>query len=124
MVRTDHSVGEILRGLDECGLKERTLVVFPSDNGAHWLPAEITRYGHPANGPWRGQKADIHEGGHRVPCLVRWPGRVRPGTATSQLAYDLQGDPEETQDPWVDEPDRFRQLRQELDALRSAGRSG
>lgn len=86
VAQTDHSVGEILAALDRLGLADETLVVFTSDNGAHWLPGEIERYGHAANGPWRGQKADIHEGGHRVPCIVRWPGRVQPGTATSHLA--------------------------------------
>lgn len=86
VAQTDHCVGEILAALDRLGLARNTLVVFTSDNGAHWLPDEIAQYGHAANGPWRGQKADIHEGGHRVPCLVRWPGRVRPGTATGQLA--------------------------------------
>ena len=86
VVQTDASVGEILDALDRLGLARETLVVFTSDNGAHWLPGEVQQYGHAANGPWRGQKADIHEGGHRVPCVVRWPGRVKPGTATGQLA--------------------------------------
>jgi arylsulfatase A-like enzyme len=86
VVQTDHSVGEILQALDRWGLARHTLVVFTSDNGAHWLPRELEQYGHAANGPWRGQKADIHEGGHRVPCLIRWPGQVKPGTTTGQLA--------------------------------------
>jgi arylsulfatase A-like enzyme len=86
VAQMDAAVGEILAALDRRGLARDTIVVFTSDNGAHWLPGEVTRYGHAANGPWRGQKADIHEGGHRVPCLVRWPGRVKPGTATGRLA--------------------------------------
>lgn len=86
VVQTDSCVGEILDALDRLGLARDTLVVFTSDNGAHWLPGEVQRYGHAANGPWRGQKADIHEGGHRVPCLVRWPGRVKAGTATGHPA--------------------------------------
>jgi arylsulfatase A-like enzyme len=86
VAQMDAAVGEILAALDRRGLARDTMVVFTSDNGAHWLPGEVTRYGHAANGPWRGQKADIHEGGHRVPCLVRWPGRVKPGTATGRLA--------------------------------------
>lgn len=84
--QTDAAVGEVLQALDRLGCADDTLVVFTSDNGAHWLPDEITRYQHAANGPWRGQKADIHEGGHRVPCVIRWPGRVKPGTVTGQLA--------------------------------------
>jgi arylsulfatase A-like enzyme len=86
VAQLDDCVGEILAALDRLGLARDTIVVFTSDNGAHWLPDEVARYGHAANGPWRGQKADIHEGGHRVPCLVRWPGRVKPGTATGRLA--------------------------------------
>lgn len=86
VVQVDASVGEVLQTLDRLRLKQKTLVVFTSDNGAHWLPNEVTRYHHAANGPWRGQKADIHEGGHRVPCIVRWPGKTTPATATGQLA--------------------------------------
>ncbi len=86
VVQADWSVGEVLKTLDRLDLASRTLVVFTSDNGAHWLPTEVARYHHAANGPWRGQKADIHEGGHRVPCIVRWPGRTMQGTATAQLA--------------------------------------
>lgn len=86
VAQTDGAVGEILKALDRLALAKDTLVVFTSDNGAHWLPREREQYLHAANRPWRGQKADIHEGGHRVPCLVRWPGRVKPGTATAQLA--------------------------------------
>lgn len=86
VAQTDASVGQILETLDRLALVENTLVVFTSDNGAHWLPGEVEQYQHAANGPWRGQKADIHEGGHRVPCIVRWPARVKGGTATGQLA--------------------------------------
>ncbi len=86
VAQTDATVGEVLQLLDRLGWADETLVIFSSDNGAHWLPDEIVRYQHAANGPWRGQKADIHEGGHRVPCVIRWPGRVRPGTVTGQLA--------------------------------------
>jgi len=86
VAQTDAAVGELLSALDRLGLSRQTVVVFASDNGAHWLPAEVARYRHAANGPWRGQKADIHEGGHRVPCLIRWPGHVSPGTATGQIA--------------------------------------
>jgi arylsulfatase A-like enzyme len=56
---------------------ENTLVIFTSDNGSHWLPSDIEKFGHRANAHWRGQKADIWEAGHRVPFVVRWPGQVK-----------------------------------------------
>lgn len=62
------------------------MVLFTSDNGAHWLEADIEETGHRANGSLRGQKADIHEGGHRVPFLVRWPGRFPAGSVRGELA--------------------------------------
>ncbi len=78
----DWVTGEVLRCLDELGVADNTIVVFTSDNGA---PTRFPESGHPeheANGPWRGQKADIWDGGHRVPFVVRWPRRIPPGGAT------------------------------------------
>ena len=83
VVHLDHAVGEILHALDM--VMDNTLVIFTSDNGAHWPVADRTTFGHDANGPFRGQKADIWEGGHRVPFIVRWPGFVEPGTTSDQL---------------------------------------
>jgi arylsulfatase A len=81
----DHSVGQVLNVLQENGLAENTLVIFTSDNGAQWVPPDIARYGHRANADWRGQKADIHEGGHRVPFVLRWPGRIAAGAVRDEL---------------------------------------
>ncbi len=86
VAQTDDSVGEILRALKEKRLDRNTLVILTSDNGAHWLPEDISRYGHKSNLNWRGQKADIHEAGHRVPFITRWPGRIRASTTCDQLA--------------------------------------
>jgi arylsulfatase A-like enzyme len=61
------------------------VVIFTSDNGAHWLPSEVQQTGHRAHGPWRGMKSDAFEGGHRVPFLVRWPGVIRPGSISPAL---------------------------------------
>ncbi|MDE0957500.1 MAG: arylsulfatase [Planctomycetota bacterium] len=72
----DAVVGEILDALDRTSMADDTLLFFTSDNGAHWTPDDEKKYPHRANGAWRGQKADIHEGGHRVPLLVRWPRRI------------------------------------------------
>ena len=75
MVETlDHLVGRLLAALNELGLADNTLVVFTSDNGGH--PA------YSANGPLRGSKWNLHEGGIRVPWIVRWPGRVPAGSVS------------------------------------------
>ncbi|MDY7107814.1 MAG: arylsulfatase [Planctomycetota bacterium] len=82
---TDWAVGQILDALERCGLAQETLVILTSDNGSHWPAGQIQRYDHRANHRFRGQKADIWEGGHRVPFLVRWPGRTRPGAVCDDL---------------------------------------
>jgi len=76
MVETlDHLVGEVLTALDELDLAKNTLVVFTSDNGGH---PEFS-----ANGPLRGSKWNLYEGGVRVPWIVRWPGQIRAGATSS-----------------------------------------
>lgn len=83
-MQVDAALGQILEALRQNGLTDNTLVIFTSDNGAHWLQDDIDEFGHRANGPLRGQKADIWEGGHRVPFIVRWPGNVEPGTTSKE----------------------------------------
>jgi arylsulfatase A-like enzyme len=85
VVQVDDAVGRVLRALDDAGLADNTVVVFTSDNGAYWVPGDIARWGHRANDGLHGQKADIWEGGHRVPLLVRWPGKVRPGGTSDEV---------------------------------------
>ena len=85
MAHTDAVVGRVLKTLDSLGLKENTLVIFTSDNGADWKPGDKERYpAHKANGTLRGQKSDIWEGGHRVPFLVRWPSTVKVPRVANQ----------------------------------------
>ena len=86
VAQVDAGVGGLLHALDSLDLASNTLVVFTSDNGAHWIEADIEQTGHRANGSLRGQKADIHEGGHRVPFLARWPGRIPAGSVRGELA--------------------------------------
>ncbi|MDF1800473.1 MAG: sulfatase [Planctomycetota bacterium] len=75
----DAAIGTVLDGLDELGLAEDTLVVLTSDNGGL-----STSEGHPtSNLPLRAGKGWIYEGGLRVPMIVRWPGRIAPGTTTA-----------------------------------------
>lgn len=82
MMETDWVVGEVLAELDARGIAGETLVIFTSDNGCAPMVGipELADKGHKVNGPLRGHKADIFEGGHRVPFLVRWPGTVKPGS--------------------------------------------
>lgn len=87
VMETDWAVGEVLAALDKSGVTENTLVFFTSDNGCS--PAagtdKLEKKGHFASGEMRGYKADIWDGGHRVPFMVRWPGRVEAGSQSQQL---------------------------------------
>ena len=80
----DHQVGRLLRKLDQLGLRQNTFVFFTSDNGPvtenwrHWW--EINMYG--SAGGLRGRKADLYEGGIRVPGIVRFPGKIRASTVS------------------------------------------
>jgi arylsulfatase A-like enzyme len=78
----DAAVGKVLHTLDSMGLSRTTLVVFASDNGPYWRQNFVEQFHHKAAGPWRGMKGDVWEGGHRVPFIVRWPGKVRPGSVS------------------------------------------
>lgn len=77
----DFVVGELLATLDKLGVADNTLVLFTSDNGPETTAVVHMRadQGHDPARPWRGMKRDDWEGGHRVPLLVRWPGRTAPG---------------------------------------------
>jgi len=84
MVMVDAMIGRVLAALDTAGLSENTLVIFTSDNGPYWLPEDIERFGHDSAGGLRGMKGDAWEGGHRMPFIVRWPGKVAPGSTSAQ----------------------------------------
>ncbi len=84
VTQVDATIGAVLDALDRNGATEDTLIIVTSDNGAHesLLPKDTN---HDPNTPWRGQKADIYEGGHRVPFVVRWPGKVEANSTSDQL---------------------------------------
>ena len=93
--QTDWSVGQVLQAIRDNGIFDNTLVIFTSDNGSymyrwpedqadHLQDPGIQGYHpsyHQSNAVWRGTKADVWEGGHRVPFIIRWPGKVDPGSS-------------------------------------------
>ncbi len=87
VMQTDDAFGQILDALEKNGFADNTLVIFTSDNGCSKAAnfKELEAAGHYASAYMRGSKADIWDGGHRIPFLVRWPGRVEAGSVSDQL---------------------------------------
>lgn len=83
----DHIVGEVLSTLDRLLLGENTLLIFSSDNGPETTSVVHMRrdFDHDGARPWRGMKRDSWEGGHRVPFIAHWPGKIPAGKSCSQL---------------------------------------
>jgi arylsulfatase len=80
MMEHDDTVGSLLKALDDMGVANDTIVVYTSDNGPHmntWPDAAMTWFRSEKNTNW--------EGAFRVPCLVRWPAAIKPGTVTNEL---------------------------------------
>ncbi len=84
VMEVDDSVGQVLKALEDAKVADNTLVIFASDNGAYWTPEDIQQWKHRANADLHGQKADIWEGGHRIPFIVRWPGKVKTGIVSDE----------------------------------------
>lgn len=80
VMETDWAVGQILNVIDELNISDNTIVVFTSDNGCS--PRAdfdfLIKNGHNPNYIFRGMKSDLYEGGHHIPCMVRWPGKFEP----------------------------------------------
>ncbi len=83
ILMVDAMVGRILSALNESGNAENTIVILTSDNGPYWRPDYVEKYGHRAAYKFRGMKADAWEGGHRIPFIVKWPGKVQPGSVSN-----------------------------------------
>ncbi len=82
MMMVDAMIGNVLKALDTTGMRKDTLVIFSSDNGPVWYDQDVEKFGHDSSGGLRGMKADAWEAGHRMPFIVRWPGKVGAGSRT------------------------------------------
>lgn len=88
VMQTDDSFGSVVQALRDNGMLENTLIICSSDNGTSAPTSKMKQLkakGHYPSGDLRGSKADIWDGGHRVPFLVSWPGVVEPGTRCDRL---------------------------------------
>ena len=89
----DHIIGKVMEVLAETGLDKNTLIIFTSDNGSpgrdgtnmEGETSSVNKYGHHPSYIYRGIKSDIWEGGHRVPFIARWPGKIQPGTKSDEI---------------------------------------
>ncbi|MEY2597806.1 MAG: hypothetical protein RLZZ142_65 [Verrucomicrobiota bacterium] len=90
VVQTDAAVGRVLQALKDKGLEKDTLVIFSADNGAEaYAYDRIQKFEHFSSGPFRGVKRDLWEGGHHVPMVVRWPGKVPAGRVAEGLLSQI-----------------------------------
>jgi arylsulfatase A-like enzyme len=87
VMQVDDAVGRVLGALEKSGAAQNTFVVLTSDNGCSPQAKfdELRAKGHDPSSGFRGNKADIFEGGHRVPFIVSWPGRVKPGGSSADI---------------------------------------
>ena len=82
VMQVDDTVGQVVEALKRNGVLEKTLIIFTTDNGCSPQAnfPELKKAGHSPSHVYRGHKADIFEGGHRVPYIVQWTGKIEPGT--------------------------------------------
>lgn len=87
IIETDWVVGHVLEALDKAGVADRTLVIFTADNGTATFArfSKLEQHGVDLRHHFKGIKGQIHEGGHRVPFVARWPGVIRPGSTCGEV---------------------------------------
>ena len=85
VAENDDAIGKVLKAVSDNGISENTLIIFTSDNGPVWWPADIETYGHRATSIYRGMKFDAWEGGHRMPFIASWPGMIAQGSQSSRI---------------------------------------
>ena len=100
MIDHDKNVGSVLKALDDAGVADNTFVMYSTDNGPHkntWPDAAVS--------PFRNEKNTCWEGAYRVPCMVKWPGKIKPGSVCNEIVshldwlptfLDMAGDPDVT----------------------------
>ena len=86
MVEHDGLVGQLLKKLDDLGIADDTIVIYTTDNGP-----DVMSWPDGAMTPFRSEKETNWEGAFRVPCVIRWPGTIKPGTVSNEMCshYDL-----------------------------------
>jgi arylsulfatase len=84
MIEHDNTIGKILKAVDDLGIANNTIVLYTTDNGPHmnsWPDAAMT--------PFRSEKNTNWEGAFRVPCMIRWPGKIKPGSVANEMVSGL-----------------------------------
>jgi arylsulfatase A-like enzyme len=84
MIEHDNHVGKLLKALEDAGVADNTIVLYTTDNGPHmnsWPDAAMT--------PFRNEKASNWEGAFRVPCMIRWPGHIKPDSVCNEIVSGL-----------------------------------
>jgi arylsulfatase len=84
MIDHDKNVGSVLKALDDAGIADNTFVMYSTDNGPH-----MNSWPDAAMAPFRNEKNSNWEGAYRVPCLVRWPGKIKPGSVSNEIVSHL-----------------------------------